>query len=320
MAKFYIKHLTKYTYSDVVFDAANLIRLHPINDEYQKVLSHTIAVTNNAFIQTHTDFYNNTFGTFMLTEPHKELSIESLVEVITYNRLFPDDSAEIPKQWEELNTIKKHIDFMDFMVFDKSFAILKDVSKLISSLATKKLSPYKTVQELCNFVFKNFKYTKGVTTVDSTLDDVWKLKSGVCQDFTNILLQLTRMVGIPTRYVSGYIYVEDENTRGEGASHAWIEAYIPYYGWLGLDPTNNIIAKENHIRLAIGRNYMDCAPIQGVYKGNVEEELHVNVEVSTTKSKAPSTQNPDFVPSSPNNSYRQNLEIIQHQQHQQQQQ
>ncbi|MBU3821375.1 transglutaminase family protein [Flavobacteriaceae bacterium XHP0103] len=319
MAKFYIKHLTKYTYSGVVLDAANLVRLHPINDEYQKVISHTIAVTNNAFIQTHTDFYNNTFGTFMLTEPHEELSIESSLEVITYPKPFPDDSASIEKQWKELAVIKKHIDFMDFMVFDKGFAAQKDISKLMASLNVKEKSPYKIVLELCDYVYKNFKYIKGVTTVNSTIDDVWELKSGVCQDFTNILLQLTRTVGIPARYVSGYIFADDNTTRGEGASHAWIEAYIPYYGWLGFDPTNNIIVNENHIRLAIGRNYSDCAPIQGVYKGNVEEELLVNVEVSTTKNKTPNTPSPDFVPGTPNNSYRQNLEIIQHQQHQQQQ-
>ena len=75
MVKFYIKHLTKYTYSNTVIDAANLIRLHPLNDDYQKVISHTISVTNNAYIQQFTDFYNNSFGTFMITEPHEELSI-----------------------------------------------------------------------------------------------------------------------------------------------------------------------------------------------------------------------------------------------------
>jgi transglutaminase-like putative cysteine protease len=319
MAKFFIKHLTKYTYSATVIDAANLVRLHPINDEFQKVLSHTIAVTNNAYIQTFTDFYGNTFGTFMITEPHKELSIVSEVEVVTYDKIFPDDSVPFKEQWAEIKSIQKHIDFMDFMEKNKSFSGTQDVLDLISKINPEKNSPYKVVLQLCEYVYKNFKYITGVTTVNSTIDDVWNLKAGVCQDFTNILLQLVRMVGIPARYVSGYICPNEEITRGEGATHAWIEAYIPFYGWFGVDPTNNAIANENHVRLAIGRNYDDCSPVKGGFKGKVDDNLYVKVEVSTSKNKNSLPTPPkDFVPSVTSNSYLQNLEIIQHQQQQQQ--
>lgn len=176
------------------------------------------------------------------------------------------------------------------------------------------------MQELCDYVFKNFKYIQGVTNVGSSLDDVWKLKAGVCQDFTNILLQMIRMTGIPARYVSGYICTTGDITRGEGATHTWIEAYIPFYGWLGLDPTNNIIANENHVRLAVGRNYNDCAPVKGVFKGNVDEDLFVKVEVNTKKDHTESAVPLNtFIGSETNNSYQQNLERIQQQQQQQQQ-
>jgi transglutaminase-like putative cysteine protease len=320
MAKFYIKHLTKYTYSSSVIDAANLIRLHPINDDYQKVLSHTIAVTNNAYIQVFKDFYNNTFGTFMITEPHKELSIESDVEVVTFSKLFPDDSVDVDKQWAEIKSIQKHIDFIDFMICNKTFVQYEDAIKLVESISARNNSPYKIVLELCEYIYKNFKYTQGLTTVNSTVEDVWELKAGVCQDFTNVLLQLVRMAGIPARYVSGYICPNESITRGEGATHAWVEAYIPFYGWFGIDPTNNAIADENHVRLAIGRNYDDCSPVKGVFKGNVEDSLLVKVEVSTTKNNSfDYTPSKDFVPTASSNSYMQNLEIIQHQQQQQQQ-
>lgn len=320
MAKFYIKHLTKYTYSNSVIDAANLIRLHPINDEYQKVLSHTIAVTNNAHIQTFTDFYNNTFGTFMITEPHKELLIESEVEVMTFDKIFPDDHVSINEQWAEIKSIQKHIEYIDFTSYNKTFASAQDVLSLIETIDTKNHSPYKVVLQLCEYVYKNFKYIQGITTVNSTLDEVWNLKAGVCQDFTNVLLQLVRIIGIPARYVSGYICPNEAITRGEGATHAWIEAYIPFYGWFGVDPTNNAIANENHVRLAVGRHYDDCSPVKGVFKGNVEETLHVKVDVSTTKNNhLDYTKTKDFMPTSTTNSYLQNLEIIQHQQQQQQQ-
>lgn len=319
MAKFYIKHLTKYTYSSSVIDAANLVRLHPINDEYQKVLSHTIAVTNNAYIQVFTDFYNNAFGTFMITEPHDELSIISEVEVMTFDKLFPEDSVAVEEQWTEIKSIQKQIDYMDFLLYNKGFGYNEEVLNVVNTIDTKSQSPYRAVLQLCEYVYRNFKYIQGITTVNSTPEEVWNLKAGVCQDFTNVLLQLIRMTGIPARYVSGYICPNETITRGEGATHAWIEAYIPFYGWFGVDPTNNAIANENHVRLAVGRNYDDCAPVKGVFKGNVESELLVKVEISTTKNSYLNyTSTKDFVPSATTNSYLQNLEIIQHQQQQQQ--
>ena len=88
------------------------------------------------------------------------------------------------------------------------------------------------------------------------------------------------MVKIPTRYVSGYVFA-DEGLRGAGATHAWVEIFIPTYGWLGLDPTNNCIADQFHIRLAVGRNYNDCAPVKGVFKGNETQLMDVKVHLDT---------------------------------------
>lgn len=320
MPTFYIKHITKYSYSNPVIDGANLIRLHPIDDEYQKVASHFISVTNNPFIETYIDFYNNRVGTFVISEPHDELSIISEVEVTTKDKLFPDDSEAVKTQWDEINSIKYDANIYDFFKYI-SFSGSTDILDLINEKSLKEKTPFKAALELCQYVYTNFKYIKGVTNVDSTLDDVWILKAGVCQDFTNILLQMVRMCGIPARYVSGYICPTDDISRGEGATHAWIEAYIPFYGWLGLDPTNNAIANENHVRLAVGRNYDDCSPVKGVFKRKVESDLFVKVEVSTTKRKEASKIPPNtFTGSETNNSYQRNLERIQQQQSQQSQQ
>jgi transglutaminase-like putative cysteine protease len=134
--------------------------------------------------------------------------------------------------------------------------------------------------EFCAYVFEDFTYKKGITTVDTTLDEIWKLRSGVCQDFAHILLAMLRLVGIPARYVSGYICPNKNGMRGEGATHAWVEAYIPFYGWLGFDPTNNCIANENHVRLAVGRNFYDCSPVRGTYRGTSNHTLEVAVSVA----------------------------------------
>ena len=146
----------------------------------------------------------------------------------------------------------------------------------------KNFSPLENVKKLCNYIKTNFNYQKGLTNVFTTTDEVLKLKSGVCQDFTNLLIQLCRMSKIPTRYVSGYVFA-DEGLRGAGATHAWAEILIPNYGWLGLDPTNNCIADQFHIRLAVGRNYNDCAPVKGVFKGKETQLMDVKVHLDTKR-------------------------------------
>jgi len=103
----------------------------------------------------------------------------------------------------------------------------------------------------------------------------------VCQDFTNILLYLNRFFGIPSRYVSGYICPSDDsNFRGVGATHAWVEVYIPQIGWVGIDPTNNCITNGNHVILSVGRDYKDCSPIKGVYSGVSTDQLEVSVVIN----------------------------------------
>jgi transglutaminase-like putative cysteine protease len=317
MGTFFIKHITKYTYNNPVIDGANLIRLHPINDAYQKVNSHYLIITNNAYVQTYTDFYNNVVGTFMLTEPVKELYIESNIEVITFERIFPEDTIDATTQWNELNALKYSENLFDFLI-NKPFSGTTDFLKFIEENNLKQKTPFKAVLELCEFIYTNITYKKGVTKVDTSLDEVWQLKAGVCQDFTNIMLQIVRMCGIPARYVSGYICPNDDITRGEGATHAWIEAYIPFYGWLGIDPTNNAIANQNHVRLAVGRNYEDCSPVKGVFKGRVDAELFVKVEVSTTKNEETTKEILETpITKKVFNSYQRNLERIQQQQQQQ---
>ena len=106
-----------------------------------------------------------------------------------------------------------------------------------------------------------------------------RIKKGVCQDFAHILLQLLRTACIPARYISGYICPYESGLRGEGATHAWVEIYTPNQGWLGLDPTNNIWTMDNHVKLAVGRDFYDCTPIKGTFKGLAIQILSVCVSI-----------------------------------------
>lgn len=318
MPTFFIKHLTQYTYSKPVIDGANQIMLYPINNEFQNVEAQKITISGNPKIETYKDFCGNTVGTFMVTEPHEFISIESDIEVFTTSITLPEDDKPVKEQWDALKQLKYDMSFIDFLRFIR-FDGTPEIQEMLLQKDLDQISPYEIVVELCGYIHDNFKYTKGITTVDSKLDDVWRLKGGVCQDFTNILLQMVRMLGIPARYVSGYICPSTEASRGEGATHAWIEAYIPFYGWLGIDPTNNIITSEHHVKLAVGRNYHDCAPVAGVFRGAAKDELFVKVKVSNVKKNNDALVFPEVEElKTDTNRYRQNLELIQQQQQQQQ--
>jgi len=203
----------------------------------------------------------------------------------------------------------------------ENFEYEAEILNVINNLVDRSLSPFDTAQVLSKYVYENFEYRKGITTVETAADEIWKIKAGVCQDFAHILLVMLRMVGVPARYVSGYICPKDQELRGEGATHAWVEVCVPFYGWIGLDPTNNCIASDRHVRLAIGRHFTDCTPVKGTYKGSSEHTLEVSVSIGNGDMKKSEladippvfsykTQNP----SPQANSYRRYLEMQQQQQ------
>ena len=279
MPKFIIQHITRYTYAEAVRDSANQIMLYPIKDEKQEVQSQKINITGEPKVEVYKDYYDNEIGSFMYIQPHQELCIQSTIAVVTKPVIFPKDDTPIQNQWNHLQEIKNNSPFIDFLK-QENFDALHDVKKIADDGFYKSVTPYIAMQQLNEFVYKNFQYIKGITNVETTLDEIWQLKAGVCQDFAHILLVMLRLLSIPARYVSGYVCPHQQSLRGEGATHAWVEAYLPFYGWLGLDPTNNCIVSDLHVRLAIGRNFMDCSPVKGSYKGTAKQRLEVGVSVS----------------------------------------
>jgi transglutaminase-like putative cysteine protease len=323
MPRFVIHHVTKYTYPEPVRDSANQIMLYPLKDEQQEVQSQKIYITGEPSIEVYKDYYENEIGSFMNIAPHMELRIDSTISVVTKSRLFPSDNQETVTQWNHLEEIKFLLPFIDFLK-QENFKDLAEVKKIADAGFYKTVSVFTAVKQLNEYVYNNFKYIKGITTVETTLDEIWDLKAGVCQDFAHILLVMLRLLGIPARYVSGYVCPHDSSLRGEGATHAWVEAYIPFYGWLGLDPTNNCIVNDLHVRLAIGRNFSDCSPVKGTYKGTAKQSLEVGVSVShedglVAKQEA-AILTPQLVSASlinnedDGNSYRRYMQMVQQQQ------
>lgn len=279
MSKFKIQHITRYQYEDAARDSANQIMLYPIRDSYQDVQQHTIQVTGSPMIHVHTDYFGNQVGTFTYAHPHRELVIDSKLMVITRARALPEDKAPVAEQWKELENLKWNIEFIDFLK-QQNFSSLPEIQSVIERERSNNCTPLQCAKHLNEYIYTTFEYRKGITTVETTVDEIWKLKSGVCQDFAHMLLVMLRQLNIPARYVSGYICPNKNGMRGEGATHAWVEAYIPFYGWLGLDPTNNCIVNETHVRLAVGKDFLDCSPVKGTYRGTSGHTLDVNVTVA----------------------------------------
>jgi transglutaminase-like putative cysteine protease len=327
MPEFKIQHVTKYSYDSQVRDSANKIILFPIVDIYQDVLKHDLIITGNPQIDTYVDYYGNEVGSFTYTDPHNMLVINSQVSVNTHPRPLPTDDVDSITQWDELYSIKYIVPYIDFLK-QEYFEGLSELFPIVEGERQTNDTPYRAALKFTEYVYKNFEYIKGVTTVETTLDEIWALKAGVCQDFAHLLMVMLRLVGIPARYVSGYICPNRDGMRGEGATHAWAEAYLPGYGWLGLDPTNNCVANEMHVRLAVGRNFSDCSPVKGVYKGSARHILEVSVSVGyEDESSLPQEKDIFTVSTFPTpekttvsrNSYERYMEIIQQQQQQQQQ-
>jgi len=322
MIKFFLYHTTIYSYTNPVIESTNKILLYPYNDLYQQLVNHRLNISGNPNISSYIDDFNNRIGFFTYTPPHSSLVINSEAEIISKSRPIFEEKMESYDQWKYLDEISNTIDYLPFLNVEKNNT-LNEFNMIVSDLKKTTKTPYSFAKNVCSYINENFIYQKGITNVFSTIDDVWEIKTGVCQDFATIMIQLCRNAKIPTRYVSGYVFA-DEGLRGAGATHAWVEIFIPGHGWLGLDPTNNCIADKFHIRLAVGRNYDDCAPVKGVFRGNEKQFMDVKVQLDTKKRNLNyELINQDVVVEevkeiNSQNSYQKNLEMIQQQQQQQQ--
>jgi len=144
--------------------------------------------------------------------------------------------------------------------------------------------PLTAMKQLNRAIYDSFEYESGITEVHSPIEHALRERRGVCQDFAHIMTAIARAWGVPTRYVSGYMYHRGAKDRsGADATHAWVESYLPSLGWVGFDPTNNILAGERHVRAAVGRDYSDVPPTRGTYKGVAESELSISVGIEPTQ-------------------------------------
>ena len=276
MAVFNIHHITKYEYDRPVKESVNEIKIYPFNNPSQHVLYHEINITGQPEVMVVTDYWGNRAGTFNLMPSHIELVIESKLSV--QNQPSEQDMRKFSGSFGELQEELKK----DLLLFELSMPETPHLQDEIDAI-TQEIKTSDAVVEVvenCNqFVFENFQYVKGITTIETTVEEILQHRTGVCQDFAHVMLEILRNLQIPGRYVSGYICPNKNGMRGEGATHAWVEAWIPGTGWIGIDPTNNVWVTNHHVKLAVGRHFNDCSPIKGTFKGPARQSLSVFVSV-----------------------------------------
>ena len=277
MAVFKIVHITKYQYNWPIKESINEIRLFPHHFDNQDVLQYQLLITHSPIVEISRDYYGNRVGNFNNLEAHEEMTIESRMLVrVNHSLKIPEiDSTTV----KDLASEKANSILLQRLSYPETINKQKEINLILKKINHPEKSIIAIAQECNDYIFKNFTYTKGITNIETTVDEILEIRKGVCQDFAHVLLQLLRTAGIPARYVSGYICPNESGLRGEGATHAWVEIYTPTQGWLGLDPTNNIWTMDNHVKLSVGRNFYDCTPVKGTFKGFARQTLSVCVSI-----------------------------------------
>ncbi len=275
-----IRHVTRFRYSAPIYESMMEVRMHPRSEDVQRSFSFELAVQPRARVSSYRDSLGNTVHYFNIPENHRELAI-------TAEALVGLDPVQVPDQldeadWKFLTPEQIPTEAFEMLLpshFARPSLPLQELAASIG--AERRGDPLSLLRELNEAMYGAFEYKPKATRVDSPIEDALTNKMGVCQDFAHVFITILRGLMIPARYVSGYLYHGDEaNDRSrEGATHAWVEAWLPGAGWTGFDPTNNLLASERHIRTAIGRDYADVPPTRGVFKGEASSKLTVSVSV-----------------------------------------
>jgi transglutaminase-like putative cysteine protease len=273
-----IRHVTHFRYSSPIAQSVTEVRMQPRTEGYQRCLNFALSVNPTVRVLSYRDYLGNIVHHFDLPGQHRSLSITAEAQVEMHTPSVLPDSLPA-EAWDELS--QADYDWLLPSHFTYPSPLLSEFAAEIG--VERRADPMTLLRELMASIYGAFEYAPDTTKVDSPIDDALRVRQGVCQDFTHIMLALVRPLGIPCRYVSGYLFHRSDIRSAPDASHAWVEALLPQVGWVGFDPTNNLIAGERHIRAAVGRDYADVPPTRGVFKGTAETELSVGVRVSLTE-------------------------------------
>ena len=280
-----IRHLTRFRYAHPISESIMETRMHPRSDANQHCLTFSLSVSPRCRVFSYRDHLGNNVQHFDIPGEHNQLVI--VAESVVEQQPLPDVPRFLaPDAWKVLDEMVESGDHWEMLLPSRFAVETPALIELAAKLdARRRDDPLMLVHELNQRLFEYFEYVPRHTRVDSPIDEAIVSRKGVCQDFAHTMIALLRHLGIPARYVSGYLYRgrEDHDRSTPDATHAWVDVMLPHLGWVGFDPTNNLIAHHRHIRTAVGRDYADVPPTHGVFRGNTESELYVAVQVEASE-------------------------------------
>ena len=280
-----INHVTKFRYGAPITESIMELRMRPLTEGPQRCLKFDVSLKPSARVTSYRDHLGNHVHYFDIPGRHTQLVINARSLVESLPRDEPPEALD-PGDWDKLDALVEGGDYWDMLMpshFARPTDALLDFARELD--LRRRDDPLTVLRELNAAIYNAFEYVPQSTTVDSPIDEALCARKGVCQDYSNIMIALARHLRVPCRYVSGYLFhrVEYNDRSAQDATHAWVEALLPGLGWVGFDPTNNLLAGPRHIRVAVGRDYSDVPPTRGVFKGAAESELSVAVQVKTAE-------------------------------------
>jgi transglutaminase-like putative cysteine protease len=281
-----VRHKTTYAYEGQVETSKHFLHLRPIDDWRQRVLSYSLMIDPVVPVIEYEDVFGNWSQRFEMKQPYRQLTIEATSEIelldvdpfdFANNSIYP----QFPLVWMpwERTMLAPYLSPRELP--DTQLQELFDYA--MSFVSRNHGDLMETLFDMNLTLFHEYEYVPGSTTIYTTPYDVYLSKRGVCQDFSNLFINMARLLGIPARYLCGYIYTGNSGNEraGSDATHAWVQLYIPNIGWKGFDPTNGVLPTTGHVRTGCGRHYRDVAPTAGTITGTAHgnEMLTIDVEV-----------------------------------------
>jgi transglutaminase-like putative cysteine protease len=294
-----IYHETKFEYGAIVTFSHNIARLKPKTCTTQILLEYSLTISPTPYETSEfVDYFENTNNFMLIRESHQALTVTAISKVERINSTIDDyikKLKEVKITFKEAKDRLSKFNSEDVQAKQYLFetesipTAPEDINAYVLESFDDNKNLFESINEFMGRIFTDFKFVSGFSDVTTPIETIFREKKGVCQDFAQFAISALRSIGIPTRYVSGYLETlppeGKEKLFGVDASHAWFSAYIPGFGWADFDPTNNKIPNEEYIILGYGRDYLDIAPLKGVVQSSGNSMLGVKVNVQRLEEK-----------------------------------
>jgi len=283
---FTIVHTTSYAYPEPVSESYTVVHLQPHSDADQFCRRYELEVRPKAHVLSYVDRFGNVVQHFAILPIHDRLTVTARSDVTT--------RLATAATWEPLEATRALLDadsqlegLWDYLRESAYVEFTPKLAEFLHELPAPGDALGAWCEGVTAHIHRAFVYDKTATSVRTTVDEALVARAGVCQDFAHVMIAALRSAGIPARYASGYIFrgnAVHSPILGADASHAWCEAYLAPYGWVGFDPTNDLVVDGRFVKVAIGRDYKDVSPVRGVYRGSAQADMAVNVALEDLQS------------------------------------